>query len=242
MRKAACIAVFFYALSSEAAGPTPYFDGVMVGGAIGATAAQFQTSQKIHYDLSGTVSQSQETNLFANTPTVLVSIGYSYQADNAFTVGGYFTAAYSNAQYTDNRPFSVSSPSVALDLETKTTSQFTNDFALLIKGGYVWQRTTHFYGMAGPRWGNFNTQVKTEYLLVEDSVEFSGSEKSSASGYILGYTMGLGVQQLLTERYSWALEYAYTTYGALDTPSTEFVSTGMKPSTNSLIFMIGYRF
>jgi hypothetical protein len=63
--------------------------------------------------------------------------------------------------------------------------------------------------------------------------------------------MGLGIQQLLTERYSWALEYAYSTYGVLRVPTSAFSgtefedaifsSTGMKPSTNSLIFMIAYR-
>jgi opacity protein-like surface antigen len=127
----------------------------------------------------------------------------------------------------------------------------------LLKGGYVWDRTTHFYGLMGPRWGNFKSTVKINdsHTQIRTS-EISGGASSTSSSYVLGYTFGLGVQQLLTPRYSWALEYNYTTYGSLSVPTLEgeYEQNGVpdvntsftyhpsaKAMTNTLMFMIAYR-
>lgn len=225
--------------------PTPYFTGLTFGAALGATSAQYNLDRDINTEAMGSpaLSRSDHLNLYANSPAGLVSLGYSYQTFNNFVIAGAFTAGYTDAKDTDQMNYSLNDLSgYDVNLNSETTLQMTNDFALLLKAGYVWQRTTLFYGLIGPRWGNFKTTVSTTGTATSGStVAYSIDESASVSAYETGLTLGLGIQQLLTPRYSWALEYDYTTYGSISMPSTAVDHTSTKASTNNLMFMIAYR-
>jgi opacity protein-like surface antigen len=239
--------------------PVAYFNGFMIAGAIGATAAQYNLKQNVVLEQSSSIiySQPDNINLFANSPTGEISGGYSYQIDNHFVVGGYFTAGYTDAKSTDHANYSsFLQGNNTAQIDSEVITQLTNDFALLFKAGYVWERSTLFYGLLGPRWGNFKSTVKTNLDFESPRIALTANDSDTVSKYKVGLTLGLGIQQMLTPRYSWALEYAYTTYGSLstadnageleingvlDSASTYSNNPGVKANTNTLMFMIAYR-
>jgi opacity protein-like surface antigen len=239
--------------------PALYFDGFMIAGAVGATAAQYNLKQNIVIEQSSSVvySQPDSVNLYANTPTGEISGGYSYQFDNHYVLGGYFTAGYSDAKSTDHVNYSSTlQGNRTIEIDSEIITELRNDFAVLLKPGYVWERSTLLYGLLGARWGNFKSTVKTNIEFESPRIASTANDSDTVSKYIAGFTMGLGVQQMLTTRYSWALEYAYTIYGSLSTAdnvgeleingvldpaSTYSNNPGVKAYTNTLLFMIAYR-
>ena len=258
MKKIACATLCLLAsqLAHAHSQQIPYFNGFMLGAALGGTSAQYSLSQHLSLADPRTgfeVSFPYSTNLYADTPAGLVSVGYSFQANNNFVLAVAFTAGYADAKVTDEFTSLRTQIDVPVgEISNTTEAQLTNDFALLLKGGYVWDRTTLFYAMIGPRWGNFKTSTTLDVIIETATVNAS----SSVSGYQCGTTVGLGVQQLLTPRYSWALEYAYTSYGSINSPSITGLfqesgvpvpdssfndSPNISPSTNTLMFMLAYR-
>lgn len=257
MKKLTPLALFFMIQSAHASQEL-FFDGFMLQAAIGASTGQYNLTQNIESTINSlTTSVPDNVNLFANSPTGLLYAGYSYQMDNNFLLAAGLTAAYTDAKSTDHLTNAITIGSVAdFNLDSQTITQLTNDFAVLFKAGYVWKRTTVFYGLLGPRWGNFKTEIKADLNDFNGVDTFTASASEKMNEYQLGVTFGLGIQQLLTPRYSWALEYAYTTYGNIHTPkiSTPIYQDGVAvadssfvadpkidASSNTVLFYIAYR-
>jgi opacity protein-like surface antigen len=231
--------------------PQAFFNGFIVSGAFGGTTAQFDYTQSINFnEIITDVTIKNQSNLFANTPAGLVSLAYSYQSVNNFVVAGAFTAGYGYAKLNDQL-VEIFSPNTFLEQDdiVKIDAHLTNDFSLVVKPGYVFDKTTLLYGLIGPRWGNFKTKIKT----TSDLFLSPNINASSQSGYECGLTLGLGIQQLVNPRYSWGLEYAYTTYGQISAPKFSGIvpaftgdiiytnNSTLDASSNTLMFLIAYR-
>lgn len=239
-----------------------YFSGIFLTGGIGATSAQYTVNQQLSTTFASPpilIDMPDNIDLSAGSAAIMVSLGYSYQFINNIVLGGAFTAGYTHAQISDNiaNLITTSSQQVILAYDSKMEITLNNDFALLFKPGYVFGTTTFFYGLVGPRWGNFKSSVKTDLFILNGTDEFTGSGSNSQSNYELGITLGLGIQQLISPNYSWALEYAYTDYGDIDSPSTTGTiskngipqsgdtftdSPSIKANTNTLMFTASVRY
>lgn len=242
--------------------PEPFFEGIIVGAAFGGTIAQFQVDQTNTVAFEGIpppyylANEPFGTNIYANSPAGLLSVGYNYQFDNNLLLGAVFTGGYTNANFTDEVNHANNYINSTFEYLVSTSGRVTNDFALMIKPGYVFKRNTLFYGLMGARWGNIKTSASSEYQITDhgtgDVLDLTVS--GSTSEYKMGFTMGLGIQQLLAPRYSWALEYAYTIYGNVNPPNLatsegSFLGytldldneTKMKVWTNTLMFTLAYR-
>lgn len=236
-----------------------YFNGFTFGAALGVTSAQLNLKQDLNVTVPALfdMTRADNINLYGNSLAGFLSVGYTYQTKNNFVIAGAFTAGYTDAKDSDSSQYGISQPTGPVTLQDKIDTRLTNDFALVLKPGYVWKETTLFYGLIGPRWGHFKTSLDTDFLYTSAPNNLTVNTSSSVSGYQAGITLGLGIQQLLTTRYSWALEYAYTSYGEIHTPkqSGEVISNGsavagssyynrpkIDASTNSLVFMLSYMY
>jgi len=235
-----------------------YFTGFLLAGAVGGTNVQYSLDQ----DLSATsplfeVTLPDDSDISANSPAVMVSLGYAHQFMNNMVLGGAFTAGYAYAQVSDSISSQVDTGTAEFTYTRKTELTFSNDFALLFKPGYVFGTSTQFYGLIGPRWGNFKSSVKTSINATDGTDVYTASDSESASNYEIGITVGLGIQQLISPNYSWALEYAFTNYGNIDTPdssgtfllngvpepgATYTDSPNVSATTNTLMFSFAVRY
>jgi opacity protein-like surface antigen len=229
MKKLVCLLMGMIAQAASALSAADHtFTGVYLTGGVGASGVKFNAKQDIENVTSVPFSLSiaQENDYHARSASGLVGLGYMYQFQNPFVLGFEATAGYMDAQQTDDTVlheelFFPGPTVVHIDIATQINAKLTNDFALLLKPGFVLHKRTLVYGFVGPRWGNFETSSSTLFhfqLNTETPLDSSGADK--VSGYELGVTAGAGIQQMLTDHFHLSLEYAYTSYGDINTPST----------------------
>jgi opacity protein-like surface antigen len=217
-------------VSMEATNP---FTGFYISAGLGGTNAVFDTNELLQIgNVDGDpaepigVAFPFEEDLYQNSAAAMVGLGYSYQFDMGFVLGIEATANYTNAKVTNTNTTQTGIPLLAaIQIENTLTAQLTNDFALLFKPGFMLTKSTQLYALVGPRWGNIETSISDNLsgVLLDGFIsfdEFSFPNSVSESGYVLGITAGLGIEQMITDHLSVGLEYAYTSYGDLDTPSS----------------------
>lgn len=240
-------------LNTSVALAQDYFTGLTFSGALGGTSARFKVDQ--------TLDLSSPGNVFINIPSDikeegssiagLVGIGYTYQFASHIVLAAEFTAGLTDASIIHQNNQSVNG--TIFDLFSRLSAELNNDFAVLFKAGYVMREKTQIYALIGPRWGHFESTLKTSFVSTNIG-NATGSAQASESGYILGLTAGLGMQHMLTEHISASLEYAYTTYGeipspfnvldasaAFGSPSTVTDNPDISASSNTLLVKISYR-
>jgi opacity protein-like surface antigen len=259
------------------------FTGFSVTGALGGIMGSTHVSQFAAIntwdqgDLPTQESMIYDLTLSDSNIVGAVAGEYDYQFQYGFLLGvavviGFENLEISNTEYNATlQTFEFTPPDVghgttALDSTFKT--RLKNDFALLFKPGYVFRDRTLVYALIGPRWGNFESSVESTghtygkayvgspiYDVVTYDDVFSGKE--STSGYQLGVTAGVGVQQALTDHFRLGIEYAYTHYANLESidiyavqqlyDTTPFIKVAgsvgpYDVSTNAVMGTLSYKF
>jgi opacity protein-like surface antigen len=229
MKKLILLLIGFSAHAAQAG----LFTGFYVAADVGATAATFNVDQTLIAAVPGavTLSRPSDLKLQGSNAAGLIGLGYAYEFDNHFVLGAEATAGLTHAENEHINELDVNAFGIQLKSTVKATLK--NDFAIIFKPGYVFKEKTQFYALVGPRWGNFTTSVDTHFMFNFGSlVQNSGSDK--VSGYTLGITAGLGVQRLITDHFSAGLEYAYTSYGNIDSPHTN-ISIPSPPNDGTVV-------
>ena len=245
--------IFLLCCTAAQLGHAAPFTGFYLTGAIGGTNGQFDTSQNTEANLPALpvdLILPSEIDLTANNVAGLLAIGYSYQFANQFVLGLALEAGYTNITASNNAHLAVLNGMPNIFLDSHIESTLTNDFSLLFKPGYVFNQSTLFYGLIGPRWGNFKTSTSVDFSLVGDGLDLSFPYSDSVSGYEIGLTAGLGIQQNIVDHFHLGLEYVYTTYGNIDTPNasgdagtlgTLTDSPNAKVTTNTVMLGLTYQ-
>lgn len=170
------------------------------------------------------VDMDVETNVTASSGTGYLGVGYGFQFSHVWFLGFGLTAGLSHAESTYLQEAYFGGSLFSGEVETL----LENDFALLIKPGYVVHEHTLIYGLLGPRWGNFKDTV-TGSLDISDLDLFTDSQ--SQQEYRLGITAGAGIVHAFAKHWNVGLEYAYTSYGSWNAPSTLTSFPSVPPST-----------
>jgi opacity protein-like surface antigen len=226
---------------------------------VGASSARFNVDQ--YFELTDGVSGGVFPGNYAmagSSPAGLLGLGYLHQFNHHFLLGVEATAGYMDAQTnqetTLTEAINVGGGNIFNVLVTShLEARLTNDFALLLKPGYVSGTKTLFYALIGPRWGNFKTSAHENLSEIAPGFSIIGAASGEESGYQLGLTAGAGVQHRVSDRLHLSLEYAYTTYGEIDAPSLSAVAVGgsdtarlidspeIDASTNSIMLAFSYQ-
>jgi len=199
-----------------------YLTGFYFKAGIGGTIGQFDTSQTYLFDQTMifpfTLDQSVEHQSQGTQVAGVLGFGYSYQIDALWMIGAEFTAGFTSANTSYHNYSNFDGAPI---LNSTVQSTLNNDFALVVKPGLAIQQRTQFYALLGARWGNFENEVSSHF---EDTFfGISGDQKSSVSNYVLGFTVGIGVERLLTDHWALGLEYAYTAYGNIPSVSNDYL-------------------
>lgn len=227
--------------------PAP-FNGFYVTGGLGGTTGQFDLSQELVMNVSGlgvsSINQSTHHDARATQFAGILGMGYSYQLDSLWVGSLEFTAGFTGATASFHNDSNLNS---VYTLNSKVESTLKNDFALVVKPGLIINRYTQFYALLGTRWGNFETKTSSQAIANTDS----SSGSNSKSAYVIGFTVGIGVERFFTDHWSLGLEYAYTTYGDIPDATNQYASgtiasvtnevTGTA-SSNNLMLDVRYRF
>jgi opacity protein-like surface antigen len=241
MKRIVCILFLILSQHSHAYST---FSGFYLKGGLGGTSGQFELSQELTLTDPQTpginFTKTVNHDLIDTNVAGLVGIGYTHKMDQIWVLSGEFTAGFTslNADIVNT----LNATSIITD-NGKIVASFTNDFSLLAKPGITIHRKTQFYVLIGPRWGNIETKLKENYAILGGT---PGSFKLQNAQYMVGLTVGLGMERLLTEYFGIGLEYAYTAYGNLtalnaEAPYAAEELTG-SVSTNNLLLYFSYRF
>lgn len=242
----------------ESAECASYLTGFYLKGGLGGTTAEFDITQDVFLNdpdfFGSTLEINQSVNHLARGTNIagVLGLGYTYQLDSLWVIGGEFTAGFTSANTTFHNNGNTSGGFI---LNNKVESKLTNDFALVVKPGLVIQQRTQFYALLGARWGNIETKSNSNTEVNFGGSSYRGNGSASASGYILGFTVGLGVERMLNEHWSLGLEYAYTAYGDIPSVTSDYTTSGTIPShaevtndvtgtaaANTVILDAAYRF
>lgn len=222
-----------------------HFNGFYLSAAGGGTLIDVDASQQYTLTVPAagvTILEPAEFDVEGGGASGLLGVGYEHQFHQHWVLGAEVTAGATNA--------SVTHRDAALLTDTNLTSKLVtnlrNDFALLFKPGYVFKGHTQLYALIGPRWGNFESTLTTNVI--------TSTLKDSVSNYELGITAGVGMEHMLTNNLSLGLEYAYTSYGSIESPTTNFTGsinsstfnttdeTDIKVSSNTVQAVLSYHF
>lgn len=254
MKKLLCLLL---GLSAQMASALP-FNGFYVMGGIGAATGIINDDELTLASLTGSIidlALPSEPNLYGDSISGLMEIGYTHQLNNHFVLGAALTANYDNIEIHKTSTGGIVPTDSTIDLLSRFETSLSNEFALLFKPGYVWGQNTLFYGLIGPRWGNFVTNTHMQFTLPAGPGSIiSFFDGDTVHGYELGLTLGAGIKQVVHDHLSIGLEYAYTTYGEIPGPHT-FSSSDfgggtvltlenthkLHAYTNTLMFTLTYR-
>jgi opacity protein-like surface antigen len=201
---------FLLAILVPSAQASALYTGFYATGAIGTTQLYSNIDQPFDVSVPGTIDTivfPSEGNVQDSDIAGWIGLGYSHQFHNHFVLGAEATAGFTDVETVYQHKMVIN----AGTFMSKISTELTNDFALLFKPGYVIGRT-QMYALVGPRWGNFESKQATE---LQDMIV---TDKSSS--YQIGITAGVGIEHLLTNHLSLGLEYAYTSYGTVDSLET----------------------
>lgn len=195
------------------------FKGFYVKGGLGGTRAQFEVNHDLLFEIPTVLSFDQTITRTYNAGSLagMLGGGYAFQSDSLWVISAEFTASFANASISDTTEFDLTD--IGLQMGSTTDATLKNDFALLLKPGLVTLGKTQFYALIGPRWGRFETssEASVDYRSI-----LTGSGSNSNSGYVVGLTVGVGVERFIADGFGVALEYSYTSYGNIPSPSNAF--------------------
>jgi opacity protein-like surface antigen len=239
-------------LVSQATLAHPGFTGFNAGIGLGGTEAKFSADEQLFANGgvgNGTVFLPSERDVQGGSFMGSLALGYSHEFKHHFALGVKATANFANAQTSSIREANV--PALPLSIESRLKATLKNDFALLVKPGYVFKKHTQLYALLGPRWGNIESRLATDFDFGAPSI---GSSSNHVSHYELGISAGIGMEHLLTHHLSLGMEYTYTSYGSIHSPDNKIATIAgtvggyisdtfdLEASTNTLMLDLTYYF
>lgn len=235
MKKLSFVLLALTVHSAQAA----YLSGFYINGALGGTLLDVEVDQHFSFGTPATISIPSEINLSDGNVAGWIGVGYSHRFQNHLVLGAEVTAGATNLTVSHKNGFV---PEFDDFIDGEIESQLSNDFAALFKVGYLSKHNTYLYALVGPRWGNFESTLDTSI----PPFLFTDSE----SGYQLGVTAGVGIEHMINNHLALGLEYAYTSYGQIDSPRTLVQAEGatildeadLEASTNTLGVRLSYHF
>lgn len=220
-----------------------YFHGFYLAGAAGGNIMNEQADRDLVASTPGQLALvfPADITLQGSSGASWLGAGYSHPFHSGFVLAGEFTAGISNPEVSHRNELMIAGNLV----ESKIESELKNDFSLVFKPGFIIKKNSQIYALVGARWG------KVESTLTTDTLDVIVTDQES--GYQLGYTLGLGLEHLITEKLTLGLEYAYTDYGDINSPKTlSYINNGMliqindnsdlSMSTNTLGARLSYFF
>jgi opacity protein-like surface antigen len=146
------------------------------------------------------------------------SLGYASIVMNNFMVGLEGRFNINNIKTNTLLSFGTEDRIVSTFLHSAVN--FKKDFNLLLKFGSILDCHTLFYGYIGPQWGKFQifagtnfNQASGESGLVKNEVH------ATSSHYRSGFCYGIGIEHVLWEQLTFALEVNHIDYSTLRFPS-----------------------
>jgi opacity protein-like surface antigen len=214
MKKLSSALLLICAQAASAAHP---FQGYYLALGAGGTLEQLSNESAVSANAPGIyINIPGNIDVQDLSGTTLLGAGYSHHFANHWVVGGEIIAEVIGAETSHRSEIVIFGTLV----ESKFESKLYNDFALLFKAGYVIHEKSQLYALLGPRWGSFETQLHTHAAI--------GDTNDRTRSYETGVTAGLGLEHLITDHLSIGLEYDYTYYGEIKSPSNAFViNTGL---------------
>jgi len=221
-----------FSTTSFGVGP---FNGFYASVGVGGETLQVDDDTTVHYFISEfpPLIPGNIDLIYPDSPMVTdssvtggIALGYSNVFNQLFLLGVEARANFEGLKTTYDYTAHTLSP-VDLVVSSDDSVKLDNDFTLLIKLGVVLQPKTLIYGLVGPTWGNFDTSthVKTSF----DGIPTNISE--SESQYQTGWLAGLGIEYLMTDHFSFALEYTHADYGTFDAVDEESKVVDVTPGS-----------
>jgi opacity protein-like surface antigen len=106
---------------------------------------------------------------------------------------------------------------LASDGETGSLSgtiKMNQQYSVIAKLGYLLRPESQMYAFIGPQWSQLKANVSSsDQFTNSDRVAFAAGVNGSTSNYKTGLLVGLGLEQLLSDCMSVALEYDFSTHG-----------------------------
>lgn len=189
-----------------------------------------------------------KADLYGTSWIGLIGVGYRQCVADGFVLGLEFTADIQNPKGTDEFynvgyadlndvigdpvEFDFSDLEARTFVAGETTAKVRNSLGLVAKGGFLVGPRTLVYGLVGVRWGNtkvtssaiWGGELELDEVPVDADFDFDGFYvENSKSGYTAGVTAGLGMEHYVSDCFSLALEWAYSNYGTVGTPTFEGV-------------------
>jgi|ERR1700677_314082 len=231
------------AVAGVAYANTP-FQGFYADLGVGGINTNFNLSQVVSiapYDNSFTANAPYDPNNSDYGVTGSLGLGYTFLLTPSVTLGAEINADVEDATTTNNDSVNFNIPGTdggGINASNTITNKLKNSFAFLIKPGFLMdQGNTMVYGIIGPRWGNFETSTSSLFQINngDGNGNAGGSAANSHSGYDVGLVLGAGIQKYISNNLSVGVEYQYTNYGHISTPSSSGViySSGVGGGTLS---------
>ncbi|MCB1112131.1 MAG: outer membrane beta-barrel protein [Chlamydiales bacterium] len=214
-----CMAFLSFILPSLALA-SPSFSGFNASVGVGVEMPNISTKGELKNfvpgveDITFSISRKSTTNQINGD----VRLGYNRIFNGCYLIGLAGDATFGH----NHLKFGTRVVEINSDLMIATNANITlsNQFALLLKLGKLVDNRTLFYGLVGPRWGNFSLGFDAGFH--QNIGVFLNTELDSSNKYYKeGVLVGIGSEYLLTQCISLALEYTYTYYGHPKLPSTQ---------------------
>ena len=162
----------------------------------------------------------------------IIGAGYDFRVGSQAVIGGFLD--YSATDINNDTSLDVSGlADVDASIDFKQTSQWT----LGARAGFTPSASTLVYGLVGYSRGEFEGDLQGDAEFLGDDYDFD----------VDGYSLGAGIETMVTENVSLKLEYRYTKYEdfeVFDFDADDFggASADLETSSHRANMMIGYRF
>lgn len=199
-------------VKAPAAAPNRGFDwaGFYVGGAIGARLADPVSNTTIFAPAQGLVPGPDARRSYENTAIYLKGYaGHNWQISPSWIVGVEGSFGWGN-----NKSTKQGIPGVAIGFNSASDTAYVNtDWDASIRGrlGVLIAPAWLLYGTAGVAWQNIGFGSNCVGVFLVNACAFSHSEANSITR--TGWTVGGGLETMLTAHWIVRMEYAYADFG-----------------------------
>ncbi len=160
-----------------------------------------------------------------------IGLGYDFQVSPTMVVGGFLDYTMPNNENDTIVNISSPGPNIAFDYALTHQSAAT----LGARVGYLPNPSTLIYGLVGYNWSNWDGSftLSTGGPPVSSSYSFSNN----------GISVGAGIETMINQNFSLALEYRYTKFDDYDLLSIgPLLDLNMETSSQSVIARAAWRF
>lgn len=237
------------AAAPSVVGPAPMaanpFEGFSVYGGLNFNSNTYDVDGSVSESTSGDSASINLPDLGGEGVGVSLGLGYDYAVSPQWVVGGFLDYTWMNNDNDASLDFDLFGASGTADYDLEQTSQFTGG----LRAGYMASPSTLLYGLAGYTHGEWEGDL----ALGGDLATLVGENSMSYDFDNSGWSLGAGIETMLTEAVSMRIEYRYTNYDDYtilsgsdlrDLTGTPTVSgsVDMETSSQAVSMAIAYRF